>query len=372
MPDGYLEHPQDLTKTKKAMKYLLLLLGCAMLIFYPTCSNASDWTSADQQAFKQSARVIEIFKLDLEFVQSLRRVMGRAPQYTNRNAKQAEQKVLSDIAASYYDALKSYSNNTTSFLTTLVRDLDNEDLSAVFQLDTAIWQFPIPQQAEYCWLQGITDLAAAGAGGAVAMGEMDDGLKMTAGAVAGANFVDFIRGIPGINTNVQEQTLDIVETQSGEIEQIGLYAKKIHDLSVKYAMSRLIVEDINIELTYYKHLVDKLDQSAQTISDLIAILNYGTNEAAYEAIQEMIAEGKKITHTSNELLTLAVRLGLKTQRYKLLPQTSLIPMLHVALDNLNQRIVLLQQRMQLHKEVFEVILDTSKNVEIVQFYLTNN
>jgi predicted patatin/cPLA2 family phospholipase len=67
-----------------------------------------------------------------------------------------------------------------------------------------------------------------------------------------------------------------------------------------------------------------------------------------------------------------VRLGLKTHSYKQLPQTSILPMLHVALDNLNQRIELLQQRMQLHKEVFEVILDTSKNVEIVQFYLTNN
>jgi|GEM_PF-1823026 len=349
--------------------FLLLLI---FFVWHPKDAISAEWTKKDEDAFKESARVIEIFKLDLEFVQSLGRVMGRAPQYASRNAKQAEEKVLSDIAASYYDALKSYSNNTATFLTYLAESLNDQNLSGSFQPDSGLWHYPVPQEAEYCWLEGIADLAATGMAGAVAAGGMDDGLKMTAGAVAGANFVDFITNIPGVESKVQEQTLDVVETKEGEIEQIGIYAKKIHDRSVKYAISRLLTEQILVELSYQQNLVDQFENSAQKLSDLIGILNYGTNEAAYKAIQEMIREGKNTAELARELKGIATRLSIYTNHYKTLPSELILPGLKSQIEKLNKETQMLFEQVERSASVFEIILDTSKNVEIVQFYLSKS
>lgn len=354
------------------MKFKILTAITLCFSWQISLANSLEWTTGDQEAFKESARVIEIFKLDLEFVQSLGRVMGRAPQYANRNAKQAEEKVLSDIAAAYYDALKTYSKNTTTFLSSLVETLDQQKLNESFAIDSSVWRYPIPKEAQYSWFEGLGDLAVTGVAGAVAMGSMDDGLEMTAGALAGANFIDFLTGFPGVNSDVQEQTLEVMENDDGDLQHIGVHAKKIHDLSVKYAISRVMAEEIKVELTYYTYLVDQLDQSAQKLSDLIAILNYGTNEAAYEAIKEMIREGKKTNQVAAELKSIAMRLGLKTKRYKNMSKDLIVTKLYEKLEGLHQTSRVLYQTIQRNDDIFEIILDTSKNVEIVQFFLSKS
>ncbi|ACF14811.1 hypothetical protein Ctha_2361 [Chloroherpeton thalassium ATCC 35110] len=329
-------------------------------------TEMQDWNDVDKQALKSSARVIEIFKQDLEFVQSLGRVMGRAPEYSNRSAAKAEEKVINDIAASYYDALTQYSSVASKFLIHLVADLKQIEISKSLEVDSTIWLVPSGKEPEYSVLRGITDVLAAGA---AVGGAASDNIALTSGAVAGANLVDFITELPGYDKNLQVNAVDVERDESGKLIGVGEYAKKINDLSVQVAMSRLLYDDSRVQLLLFENMIDDYDASAQKLSDLISILNYGTNEAAYAAIKELIEEGKWIAKLSRKLADEAEKMHLRTNHYAQNSHAYLLPSLAKCLPEISEKSNKISRILNQNEAIFELIVDTSKNVEIVQFYL---
>ncbi|NTV47861.1 MAG: hypothetical protein HGB11_15385, partial [Chlorobiales bacterium] len=175
---------------KKLLVFLSLYLMGFATGFAQEQGSDSLWTKAQRSEFKKNARVIEVFKQDMEFVQSLRRVMGRAPEYSSPSGEKAEKKVLTDIAASYYDALKKYSENTSQFLNYLTDRLEKENLEAAYQVGDSVWVLPKPSSG-YDWVSGIGHLAAAGVAGA---GLASDNPALTAGAVVGSKLLNFVMG----------------------------------------------------------------------------------------------------------------------------------------------------------------------------------
>jgi len=363
----------SIKKRKKTNQLFMKFYAFFFLVLFAASSPASateefqDWNESDKQALKASVRVIEIFKQDLEFVQSLGRVMGRAPQYANRSsAKAAEEKVLNDIAASYYDALTKYSSVASRFLLHLVDDLKRINITAPLEIDSAIWVIPEGKEREYDLLRGVTDVLAVGA---AVGGAASDNAQLTSGAVAGANFVDFITELPGYDETVQVYSIDVEKDGAGNLVGIGEYAKKINELSVQVAMSRLLYDDIRVHLLLFENMIEEYDVSAQKLSDLISILNYGTNEAAYAAIKELIDEGKRITKLSRKLAYDAEKMSLKADYYAKNTRSYLHPSLNETLPGIAKKSDNIAKVLNQNEAIFELIVDTSKNVEIVQFYL---
>lgn len=349
----------------------LTIFACFCLIGVATAfageGNDSLWTKAQRNELKKNARVIEIFKQDLEFVQSLRRVMGRAPEYSSPSGDKAEKKVLSDIAASYYDALKNYSENTSQFLNYFTDRLEKEALDVAYPVQDSVWAFPKPSSG-YDWVSGIGHLAAAGVAGA---GLATDNPALTAGAVIGSELLGFVMGIPGLNQNANVNTVDVVRENDGSVKEIGEYARKIQELSVQVALSRMAYDETKASLKRYKMLIARMDTAAQNLEWMISILNYGTNEAAYTAIQKVIREGKSVNQSAEEVRQIAENLQFKSAQLSGESRAYLLPGLPEKYDQLLARSQNVKRAVDENQDILELMLDTAKNIEIVQFYLSN-
>ncbi|NTW50525.1 MAG: hypothetical protein HGB19_12505 [Chlorobiales bacterium] len=326
------------------------------------------WTKAQSSEFRKNARVIEVFKQDLEFVQSLRRVMGRAPEYSSPSGEKAEKKVLSDIAASYYDALKNYSENTSQFLNYFTDRLEKEALESAYQVEDSAWSLPKPNATEFDWLSGAGHLVAAGAAGA---GLATDNPALTAGAVLGSELLELVTGIPGVNQNATLSTVDVVRSKDGRVQEIGEYAKKIQDLSVQIAVSRTAHDETKASLKRYKMLVAQIDSAAQNLEWMMSILSYGTNEAAYMAIQKVVRDGKSVPQSAEEVRQLAEALRFKSAQLSGESRAYLLPSLPEKYDRLSARAENVRRFVMENQDILELMLDTAKNIEIVQFYLSN-
>lgn len=344
----------------------LCLLG--MATGFAQDGKDSLWTKSKRNELRKNARVIEVFKQDLEFVQSLRRVMGRAPEYSNPSGDKAEKKVLSDIAAAYYDALKNYSENTSEFLDYFTDRLEKEALESAYQVEDSVWALPKPGTAEFDWLSGAGHIAAAGVAGA---GLATDNPALTAGAVVGSELMALITGIPGVNENATIGTVDVVRSKDGRVQQIGEYAKKIQELSVQFAVSRTAHDETMASLKRYRKLITHIDSAAQNLEWMMSLLSYGTNEAAYAAIQKVVREGKSVPQSADEVRQLAEALRFRSGELSGSSRGYLLPGLPEKYDRLSVRAENIRRFVLENQDTLELMIDTAKNIEIVQFYLSN-